>query len=150
MRGMWSGDVRRSRFSDDDCREPVSLWPRNDRCRCCCDVDGAISRGRSITPGSFASTAVSLLSDKCTVGSPVTIRLYFWCPSSTVRCNGEYKCKSHWSKINAYNLVCLLTESEQITRQVRQYNWHKPAIRIPNSFSTGHRFHSVSTGRVKK
>jgi len=29
-------------------------------------------------------------------------------------------------------------------------NWHKPAIRIPNSFSTRHRFHRVSTGRVKK
>jgi len=34
-------------------------------------------------------------------------------------------------------------------KQVRQWNWHKPAIRIPNSFSTGTDF-SVSTGRVKK
>jgi len=96
-RGMWSGDVRRSRFRDEDCREPASLvpridrcWepaslaPRNDRWSCWCDAETAMSRGRSITPVSFSSilfspvsaTPTSPVSRDCTSVSPVTTQCH--------------------------------------------------------------------------
>jgi len=69
-------------------------------------------------------------------------------------------------KIGSAVLEILRLKEEKLKEQVRQQDAYlatrpamtnkyvsrtdKPAIRIPNSFSTGNIFHSVSTGRVKK